>query len=145
MNYDNVDSLKAGMELMDSLSRTNYIPAIYQMAFTYGWYSDSISVKRKRLLGIDVDEQFMPKADRHSIKAVELFTRIMDINDSTYAEINANATYRLACYYVMPNKIYNPNYSKGKTILLRSKEWAVIAGDTMLLNRINNGLASFSE
>ena len=145
MNYDNVDSLKAGMELMDSLSRTNYIPAIYQMAFTYGWYSDSISVKRKRLLGIDVDEQFMPKADRHSIKAVELFTRIMDLNDSTYAEINANATYRLACYYVMPNKIYNPNYSKGKTILLRSKEWAVIAGDTMLLNRINNGLASFSE
>ena len=128
---------------VDSLSSTNYIPAIYQMAFTYGWYSDSVSVNRKRLLGIDIDEQYMPRADRHSNEAVALFTRIVRLNDSTYADINANASYRLACYYVMPNNIYKPNYEKGKEFLLRSKEWATLAGDKDLLNKIERGLASF--
>jgi hypothetical protein len=143
MDCNNFDSLKLGMRMMDSLSSTNYIPAIYQMAFTYGWYSDSVSVNRKRLLGIDIDEQYMPRADRHSNEAVALFTRIVRLNDSTYADINANASYRLACYYVMPNNIYKPNYEKGKEFLLRSKEWATLAGDKDLLNKIERGLASF--
>ena len=50
IDSNNADSLQSGLELMDSLSNINYIPAIYQMAFTYGWYSDSISVKRKKML-----------------------------------------------------------------------------------------------
>ncbi len=143
MDCDNVDSLQTGMQLMDSLSNANYIPAIYQMAFTYGWYSDSASVNRKKLLGIEIDDLYMPKSDRPSNKAVALFTRIMELNDSSYADINANATYRLACYFVMPNNIYKPNYEKGKKFLLRSKEWAIKAGDDVLLERIEKGLASF--
>ena len=55
MNIENVDSLKAGLKVMDSLSNTGYIPAIYEMALTYGWYSDSVSVKRKEMLGIEMD------------------------------------------------------------------------------------------
>ena len=145
MDCNNIDSLKAGIHLMDSLSGAKYIPAIYQMAFTYGWYSDSISVNRKRLLGIEMDDVFMPTSDRHSNKAVALFTRIMEMNDSAYADINANATYRLACYYVMPNNIYKPNYEKGKTFLQRSREWAVMAGNKDLLQKIDKGLASFNE
>ena len=145
MNSDNADTLKAGLHTMDSLSGAKYIPAIYQMAFTYGWYSDSLSVKRKRLLGINIDELYMPRGDRHSNKAVALFTRIMELNDSAYADINANATYRLACYYVMPNNIYQPNYNKGKLFLMRSRDWALMAGDTALLRRIDNGLATFPD
>lgn len=142
IDSNNADSLQSGLELMDSLSNINYIPAIYQMAFTYGWYSDSISVKRKRMLGISMDKSFLPTSDRYSNKAVALFTRIMELNDSSYADINAKATYRLACYYVMPNNIYKPNYEKGQKFLLRSKEWAVRAGDQELLEKIENGLAS---
>jgi len=85
----------------------------------------------------------MPRSDRHSNEAVALFTRIVRLNDSTYADINANAAYRLACYYVMPNNIYKPNYEKGKEFLLRSREWAVLAGDRELLDKIDKGLASF--
>ena len=142
MNCNNIDSLQAGLVIMDSLSSTNFIPAIYQMAFTYGWYSDSISVNRKRLLGISMDEKFLPVSDMYSNKAVALFTQIMELNDSSYADINANAIYRLACYYVMPNNIYIPNYEKGKNYLLRSKEWALLSGDKKLLERIEKGLAS---
>lgn len=143
MDCNNLDSLKIGIRMMDSLSSTNYVPAIYQMAFTYGWYSDSVSVRRKRLLGIDIDEQYMPRSDRHSNEAVALFTRIVRLNDSTYADINAQAAYRLACYYVMTNNIYKPNYEKGKQFLLQSRQWATMAGDRELLNKIERGLASF--
>ena len=69
----------------------------------------------------------------------------MELNDSAYADINANAIYRLACYYVMPNNIYQPNYEKGKLFLMRSRDWAVMAGDTTLLRRIDNGLATFTD
>jgi len=140
-----VDSLRVGVSTMDSLTNTNFIPAIYQMAFIYGWYSDSASVKRKEMLGIKMDENFLPVSDRYSNKAVALFTRIMELNDTSYADINANAIYRLACYYVMPNNIYKPNYEKGKRFLLRSREWALLAGDRELLEKIDNGLASFQE
>jgi hypothetical protein len=143
MNSDNADSLKVGLAQMDSLSGTNYVPAIYQMALTYGWYSDPVSVKRKQLMGIEMDDSYMPKADHYSNRAVGLFTRIMELNDSAYADINANATYRLACYYVMPNNIYKPNYDKGKRFLLKSREWATLAGDQDLLEKIQRGLATF--
>lgn len=139
------DSLQVGVTTMDSLSNTNYIPAIYQMAFIYGWYSDSASVKRKEMLGIKMDKNYLPVSDRYSNKAVALFTRIMELNDTSYADINANAIYRLACYYVMPNNIYKPNYEKGKRFLLRSREWALLAGDRELLEKIDKGLASFQE
>lgn len=143
MNCGDTDSLQAGLDIMDSLSNMNYVPAIYQMAFTYGWYSDSISVNRKRMLGIVMDKDFLPVSDKYSNMAVALFTRIMELNDSSYADINAMATYRLACYYVMPNYNFKQNYEKGKRLLLRSKEWAIMAGDNKLLDSIEKGLASF--
>lgn len=143
LDSDNADTIRAGLAVMDSLGNTGYVPAIYQVAFTYGWYSDSVSVRRKRLLGIEMYPSYIPKADRYSNKAVALFTRIMELNDTAYADINANATYRLACYYVMPNDIYKRNDDKGKRFLRRSRYWAEKAGDAKLLDKIDRGLASF--
>lgn len=149
MNSDDKDTFTLGLQQMDSLSNFNYIPAIYEMAFTYGWYSDPISVKRKEMLGIEIfesgDEQYMPKSDIYSNKAVALFQRIMEINDPKYASINANATYRLACYYVMPNKIFQPNNEKGKAFLEKSLEWATKADETDLISKIQKGLSSFEQ
>lgn len=144
INSDDVDSLRVGMALMDNLEKTNYVPAIYQMAFTYGWYSDSISVKRKKMLGIEINKNYLP-SDRFSNKAVALFARILELNDSSYADINANAAYRLACYYIMPNNLFKTNYDKAKRILLRSKEWAQKADNKELLQKIDNALATFDE
>lgn len=143
MNSENLDSLNNGLLQMEKLAGDDYVPALYQMAFTYGWYSDSASVRRKQMLGIEVDETYMPKSSRYSNKAVAFFTRIMELNDSAYADINANSIYRLACYYVMPNDIYQPNYEKGKRYLYRSKEWAIKANDQTLIDRIDRGLATF--
>ena len=149
LNSEDIDTLNLGVRQMDSLCNKNYVPALYQMAFTYGWYNDSISLKRKELLGIEIfesgAEQYMPKLDRYNDKAIALFIRIVDLNDSTYSEINAQTTYRLACYYVMPNKIFKPNHEKGKFFLERSLEWATMANDTVLLAKIKRGLSSFDN
>lgn len=149
MNSEDLDTLNLGVKQMDSLCNRNYIPALYQMAFTYGWYNDPVSLKRKELLGVEIfdsgAEQYMPKLDRYNDKAIALFNRILDLNDSTYSEINAQTTYRLACYYVMPNKIFKPNHEKGKFFLKRSLEWATMANDTALLAKIKRGLSSFEN
>ena len=145
MNSSDIDSLKEGLSVMDSLSNINYIPAIYQMAFTYGWYSDSISVKRKAMLGIDMYDNHLPVSDRYSNMAVALFTRIMELNDSSYADINAQAIYRLGCYYVNENNNFKQNLDKGKRLLLLSKDWATMAGDEKLLKMIDKGLTSIDN
>lgn len=99
MNTNNKDTLEAGKRLMDSLSKTRYIPAVYQIAFTYGWYSDSLSCQRKDLLGIEMTRSKFPIDDNYNIKAKALLSSILEIKDTLYPEINALAAYRLACYY----------------------------------------------
>ena len=147
LSIEDADSLKTGIAMMDSLSSINYVPALYELAHTYGWYSDSTSVARKKLLNIDIFEsgksQFMPKADSWSQKAVAMFTTILEQNDTTYADKNAEAAYRLACYYVMDNDIFKANYTKGKDFLLTARKWAVMAEDNQLIQRIDAGLATF--
>jgi hypothetical protein len=149
MNCGIADSLKIGIKNMEELSNKGYIPAMYELAFTYGWYSDSASVKRKLLLGIDVyqkgDSKFMPKSDVYSHKALALFQRIIELNDSAYAAINANSAYRIACYYVTPNNVFKAKYKEGKNYLEISKDWAMQANDTILLSKIMQGLNSIDK
>ncbi len=99
MNTYDKDALEVGKQFMDSLSDLKYIPAMYQMAFTYGWYSDSLSCQRKNLLGIEMTKSKFPIDDNYNIKAKALLSSILEIKDTLYPEINALAAYRLACYY----------------------------------------------
>ena len=148
MKSDDATTVKHGISLMDSLSNQRYIPAIYQMAYTYGWYIEDESLKRKKMLGIEVfnnekDGLYLPKIDRYSNEALALFSKILELNDSTFAEINAQAAYRLACYYVNPNQIIKPNMAKGKKYLEQSKKWAELSNDTTLLFKIKQSLETF--
>ena len=143
LSSDNVDTLNLGLRQMDSLSSLNYVPAIYQMGFTYGWYSAQESVRRKQVLGIEIGERYMPVVDSYSHMAVGYFTKIMELNDSLYAGINAQAIYRLACYYVEENEIFKKDPDKGKDFLLRSREWAVKASDTAMIEQIDRNLTTF--
>ena len=145
---DDVATVKHGILLMDSLSNQRYVPAIYQMAYTYGWYIEDESLKRKKMLGIEVfdnekDGLYLPKIDRYSNEALALFSKILELNDSSFAEINSQAAYRLACYYVNPNQIIKPNMAKGKKYLEQSKKWAELAQDSILLLKIRRSLNTF--
>lgn len=144
MNCNDIDSLNLGIRQMDSLCNLNYIPALYEMAFTYGWYSDSASLSRKNLLGIEVSDidsiRYMPIQHRWNEKAVNWLQKIHELSDSTYALINANASYRLACYYFNSNGIYFVDRNKAKYFLEASKSWADMTDDAKLKERIMNGL-----
>lgn len=144
------DSVLRGVARMDSLSNLRYIPAIYQMAYTYGWYVEKASMKRKQLLGIetfDADRPlgYLPKNDRYTNEAFALLSKILELNDSAYAEINAQAAYRLACYYVNPNQIIKPNTEKGLYYLKQSRIWAELSRDTLLLQDIDNSLKNIKK
>ena len=149
LDSDNPDSVKSGLRSMDSLCSLNYIPAIFEMAFTYGWFSDPISLKRKQMLGIEIyengDEKYLPKLDKYNNETLALLQKIVDLNDSSYALKNAEAAYRLACYYVMPNKIYKSDNEKGKHYLYQALDWAKMTNDTSLCIKINKGLSSFEK
>lgn len=102
MNIDNKDSLLAGKRVMDSLSNTEFVPAMYELAFTYGWYKDPVSVQRKHLLGIKTDTNGFPTENQDKMTTVALFSKILGKEDTLYANINAAASYRLFCYYGDP-------------------------------------------
>ena len=143
INCNDADSLKAGLTLMEEICNRNYVPALWQTAYTYGWFSDTASVNRKRLLGIEMDQQFLPVDKDYSSRAMNDLNRIKELNDSSYADINAKAAFRLACYYVMENKLIRKDLKEGKEYLLTAREWAVLAENDSLLRIIDAGLATF--
>lgn len=148
LEIEDADSLQAGLAIMDSLSNTAtpYVPAIYEMARTYGWYSeqsDSASVARKRLLGIEMDSQYLPKDREKSNDAMRYFNMIKNIGDSAYADINAESAYRLACYWVMPNNLFQQDFKEGKELLIVARGWAALAGKDELVEYIDDVLPTF--
>jgi len=145
MESTNSENLNKGLVILDSLGNSGYVPALYQQAYTYGWYSDSTSIARKDILGIEyypkgTDEAWLPKSQSINSKAIGLFTRIEELNDSKYPEINANALYRLAAYYLNDNKIFKTDRSRAETLLRNARIWAQQGNDSIIRRRIDNGL-----
>jgi serine/threonine protein kinase len=137
MNIDNVDSLLSGLKDMDSLSKfMKYVPAMYQIVFTNGWYSDPISVQRKKLLNIEVDINNFPKDEGKIVKTRALMMDILELNDSSNAYINADVAYRLASYYGDERLNKQLDYSQAKKYLDISENWAKSIQDTSMVNKI---------
>jgi len=135
----NPDSLKLGLARMDSLANVNYVPALEQLFFTYGWYSNRESLKRKQLLGIDVAEGW--PSDPVCDKAASYLNRIIESSDSSASpKSKAEANYRLAAY-----KWRQGQLDRAKELLVRSKTYAKEAGDTVFMRTINNALITFGQ
>lgn len=156
LDSDNKDSVALGLKQMESLCNKDYVPALYEVAYTYGWYGEEHkkSLKRKNMLGIVYSEEsdknkkiveYMPVNDSYNDKARYLFGRILELNDSAYASQNANAAYRLACYYIQAPEKYAQDWIKGKQYLLISQKWAEMTNNTTLLDNIKAGLNYINE
>lgn len=150
LNSNEPNKVKTGEFIMDSLSKHKYLPAMYELARTYGWYKDDISIKRKKALGIVYSESEditygMPISDKYNAKARELYYSILDLKDSTSYEIKANVAYRLATYYVNENKIYSKDYNRAREYLIIAKEYAIKSNQDSLLNIINKGLEEIEK
>lgn len=150
LNSNEPNKVRTGEFIMDSLSKQKYLPAMYELARTYGWYKDDISIKRKKALGIVYSESEditygMPISDKYNAKARELYYSILDLKDSTSYEIKANVAYRLATYYVNENKIYSKDYNRAREYLIIAKEYAIKSNQDSLLNIINKGLEEIEK
>ena len=150
LNSNEPNKVRTGEFIMDSLSKQKYLPAMYELARTYGWYKDDISIKRKKALGIVYSESEditygMPISDKYNAKARELYYSILDLKDSTSYEIKANVAYRLATYYVNENKIYSKDYNRAREYLIIAKEYAIKSNQDSLLNIINKCLEEIEK
>lgn len=150
VNSNDASGLRQGMLMLDTLSARGYVPALYEQAYTYGWYDDSASISRKDLLGIEYDpkkseQKYMPKEKQVNIKAMGLFTRIEEIGDPDYPEINANALYRLACYYVNPNNVFQQDLDRAEILLKQALEWSEKSTNKTLTEKIRRNLTSLHE
>lgn len=149
LDSDNPEDVRSGLKMMDNLSYENYAPAMYELARTYGWYSDSVSLKRKEYLGIEYfsegKSRYMPVSNEYNDKARELFTKIVDLPDSGNFIIKANAAYRLSSYYVNENGVYKNDYSKALTYLRMAEYYALEINDTSLLRKTRSGIEQLEK
>lgn len=146
MGSEDRETFLEGYHRMDSLCKLAYTPAVYQMAYTHGWYSDPESMRRKDMLGIRyekrvVNDMGISLTDTDNQQTVAWLQQIMNEPDSSYAEINAQAAYRLAGYYVN-GKVLEQKLDAGKEWMQTARGWAELSGNTELLEKIDQFLAS---
>lgn len=145
LDSDNPAEVKRGIDIMDSLSSSyNYAPAMWELAKTYGWFSDSALLKRKDVLGIkynkESDKRGLPELDKYNDRTRNLCSKIIELEDSTITTIKAQAAYRMAIYYANKNDAYGHNLTKAKQYLSLAKEYAIEENDDHWLNIINKAL-----
>lgn len=145
MVSDNADTLRRALSILEALGGKGYVPALYEQAYTYGWYSDKESLRRKSVLGIKVfpagtQGASMPTSYQLNIKAIGLFTDIAERGDSAWPQLNSEALYRLACYYNNSNKLLQKNETLARKYLLQAHEWAKRCDDSTVINQVERGL-----
>lgn len=114
VNITNVDSLKTGLSKLEELANDkNYIPAIYELAKTYGGLAgdDEMALDRKKLLGItlgnknaSVNQESIPRDEQYNDKAMHYYALIADSNGDDFLELRKKSAYRLGIYYYILRK-----------------------------------------
>ena len=154
LNSQYPDSVRVGLQRMDSLARVNnYIPAYYELAFTYGCYSDTLSIKRKKMLGVEIGNKSvedkeveyitrnMTKNDKYNQKAIDYFTKVVETNDTSYVDLQMDAAYRLGIYYYC----YNINRKLAQHYFNMAKEIAEKLDDKEMVENANTALLLTSD
>lgn len=148
MSTNDVDSLKTGIAKLDSLAEEKYVPALYELSLTYGWFSDARSVNRKNLLGIELGNKkvsqqgdFLPVSDKYNDKAIGYMTKIADLSNPAYMMINMQATYRLGCYYYFlkaNKKIAKKYFKAAKKEARKLSNWEFEHSANQMIEMIDN-------
>lgn len=144
---DDPEVYNTGYVSLDSLSRLEYVPAMYQMAFIHGWYSDSESLRLKDKFGIKYESklhEYYPESDNDNQKAIIFLQQILEKSDTSFPVINAQAAYRLAGYYIN-DKMLKRDFGKGRELLESSRDWASRAGETEMVKKIDLNLSRLKK
>lgn len=103
------DSVQEGIKKLEALADSDYVPALYELAVTYGGMTKSeLHKDRKKFLGIELGNsrvsdppvaEITPKSDQYNNKAIQYYTRIVDLSIPEYSELNMKSEYLLGFYY----------------------------------------------
>lgn len=100
------DRILAGINRLELLAEKKYVPALYELAYTYGWVPEDESIRRKKYLGIELGNSkgenqstSMPKSDSYNKLAMKYFHEVVIQDNPDYAEQKMKSSYRLGCYY----------------------------------------------
>jgi flagellar basal body-associated protein FliL len=137
MNSEYTATFMDGYRMMDSLSRIEYIPAMYEMVRTLGWNSNETSIRRKDMLGIEYDEDNSPIDSTVNNAVLYMADRILEVHDTTQANINMKVAY-LMYFYCEGGKFKVLGDNTSQHYLDEAQHWAEFIGDTIFLNTIIN-------
>lgn len=150
IDYPDADSVKAGVTLLDSLAGVGYLPAIRELALTYGWYGETepASLKRKKWLGIELGNPnvadkasnlaaYLPVRDGINQRAIGYYNMIVTSTDSTHTDWKMDAAYRLGVYYLY----YTPNPNLARKSFLKCKEFATELNNKKMIENVDIALS----
>lgn len=127
LNSNDSVAVRRGLAVMDSLGKQSYVPALYEVAYTYGWFRDPKSINRKKMLKIDFytdgDKVFMPRNKDDLKKSIDLFNQIINLNDSLQPVFNATAAYYLALAHNYGYANLEKDDSLSQNYLKKAEEW----------------------
>ena len=149
LDSTDAEDVREGIELMDALANEKYIPAMSEVAHTYGWYSDSLSQSRKKLLGIKCyttnGSEFMPIESKFNDRARELFVGIIESEQEGIMDKKAHAALRLAAYSANKNSSYAQNFDKALEYLKMARGFAAVAHDNALIEYIDQRIDKIED
>lgn len=134
---DSTDSVTFmhGYQMMDSLSELGYIPAMYEMVRTLSWNSNDTSIRRKDMCGVVYDEDNAPVDSSVNRVVVQLSDRILNTNDSAWADVKMKVAFLMYFYY-KDDRFNIQNGEKSLQYLDEAQYWAEYYGDSCFLNKI---------
>ena len=150
MDSSERDSVVKAVASMEQLASTGYIPALYEMCYTYGWYSDTVSLNRKKMLGIryerDSYPKYLPLDNQVNTKAVEYLKQIIANAGPEYDDIKAQAYFRLAAYYVSDNRVLPTDVERARKYILSARKYALKGNNNKeFLERIESSLKNIAD
>ena len=130
-----------GFDGMLSLAEKGYMPAMYQVAYTYVWApKDSLSLLRKKNLGLVTDSLGLLVENTKNEEAMTWLKKTIQASDSA----NYQAMSWLAQYY-LNGMVVNRDIEVAIKLLNKSKNEALKKRDKEYIEKINKVLSRIKE
>lgn len=136
LNFNQPDSVTDGLAGMNKLAEDGYVPAMYQMAYTYMWApNDSLSAQRKTNLGLSVNNMGLLNDKDKTESAITWLKATIEKSDSMHYQ----AMYTLASYYLNGIAV-EKDIERARQLFEKGKDLAIKGKDETFVEKFNKGL-----
>lgn len=136
LNFNQPDSVTDGLAGMNKLAEDGYIPAMYQVAYTYMWApNDSLSAQRKTNLGLSVNDMGLLNDKDKTESAITWLKTTIEKSDSMHYQ----AMYTLASYYLNGIAV-EKDIERARHLFEKGKDLAIKGKDDVFVEKFNKGL-----